>query len=142
MPVKNRDNKNRLLKHRVISASEVRRRVVYTLPGISKLEKAGLFPRRIQISQKRIGWYLDEIVQWMQDRIDARQIESAYLKKIILTESDRFISKREASKYVLLSWQQIYAIETAGIFPGRIKLGPKRVAYLEREIVRWIEDRR
>jgi prophage regulatory protein len=127
---------------RLVGATELRHRVVYTPPGISKLEKAGLFPRRLRIGPKKICWYLDEVVQWMQEKVDARSENDAYIKRIKLNAKDRFLSKRETSRYVLISITRIYGFEAAGLFPGRIKIGPKRVAYLERELAQWLEDRR
>ena len=35
---------------------------------IDRLEKAGKFPTRIQLSLRAVGWYEDEIIQWLNTR--------------------------------------------------------------------------
>jgi prophage regulatory protein len=39
---------------------------------IWRLERAGKFPRRIPISDNRIGWLEDDVDYWMKERADAR----------------------------------------------------------------------
>jgi len=39
------------------------------------------------------------------------------------------------------SLQHIARLESAGSFPRRVKLGQCRVAYVEEEIISWIEQR-
>jgi prophage regulatory protein len=48
---------------RLISYYELRplKGIIYTRPGISKLIRAGKFPKPIQISPKRIAWLEEEI---------------------------------------------------------------------------------
>lgn len=38
-----------------------------------RLEKLGLFPRRIQISPGRVGWLKSEIEAWIKERADRRE---------------------------------------------------------------------
>jgi len=50
---------------------------VYEETGLSKstrwrLEKAGDFPQKIQLSPRAVGWRAEEIIQWCKDRGEAR----------------------------------------------------------------------
>lgn len=45
--------------------------------GLSKstrwrLEKSGHFPRKVQLSLRAVGWRAEEIIQWCQERCEAR----------------------------------------------------------------------
>ena len=57
---------------RLLTKTEVRTRVCYSPQHIARLEKAGLFPRRVQLGQNRVGWVEEEIEDWIQARIDER----------------------------------------------------------------------
>jgi predicted DNA-binding transcriptional regulator AlpA len=46
--------------------------ISYSRQHISRLEKEGKFPRRIQISPSRIGWYEHEIDAWVIEKAEAR----------------------------------------------------------------------
>ena len=35
---------------------------------IDRLEKAGEFPQRVRLSHASVGWYLAEILQWIESR--------------------------------------------------------------------------
>lgn len=58
----------RLEVPRVITKKELRLMVPYTPQHILRLEKRGLFPKRIRIGERRVGWYLDEIQLWLNSR--------------------------------------------------------------------------
>ena len=50
--------------------------------GLSKstrwrLEKAGDFPKKIQLGPRAVGWRAEEIIQWCQDRCEAKKIPVA-----------------------------------------------------------------
>lgn len=57
---------------RLISKAELRRIVPYTPQHILRLEKRGLFPRRLQLGANRVAWLLTEIEQWITMRIAER----------------------------------------------------------------------
>jgi prophage regulatory protein len=45
--------------------------------GLSKstrwrLEKDGKFPKKIQLSSRAVGWRAEEIIQWCEDRCQAK----------------------------------------------------------------------
>ena len=55
-------------RDRMISAKEVGEIVPYTRQHIGRLERAGLFPRRIQIGAGRVAWSEREVQQWMEQQ--------------------------------------------------------------------------
>ncbi len=56
---------------RIILAPERRQYVPYSDMHIWRMEKAGTFPKRIKLGPHRVGWSLQEIIDW----IDARKAE-------------------------------------------------------------------
>jgi prophage regulatory protein len=57
---------------RLITKAELCRIVPYTPQHILRLEKRGLFPRRVQVGPNRVAWLLSEIEQWVEARIAER----------------------------------------------------------------------
>ena len=53
----------------------------------------------------------------------------------------RILSKHQVKELVLYSPQHIARLVKAGLFPKRVPLGPKRVDWVEREILDWLEER-
>ena len=53
---------------RIVSRKELREMIPYTHQYILRLEKAGKFPRRIPIGERRVGWWLHEILAWIAAR--------------------------------------------------------------------------
>ncbi len=53
---------------RVITKKELRLLVPYSPQHIARLEKAGKFPKRIRIGERRVGWWLHEIMAWIDQR--------------------------------------------------------------------------
>ena len=52
-----------------------------------------------------------------------------------------FISMSEALDRISLSKTHLYRTINAGDFPRPVLLGPQNVAFLEREVVEWMEER-
>ena len=50
---------------RVIRKPELLGRLGLSDPTVWRLEKAGRFPRRIQLGGNSVGWFADEIDQWL-----------------------------------------------------------------------------
>lgn len=51
----------------------IRRRDLLEMIGVSaatqwRLEKAGLFPRRIRVGRGAVGWHLAEVEEWLKTR--------------------------------------------------------------------------
>jgi prophage regulatory protein len=57
---------------RLITKAELRAIVPYTPQHILRLEKRGLFPRRIQVGPNRVAWLLSEIEAWVKARVAER----------------------------------------------------------------------
>ena len=57
---------------KIISKRQLRKLVLYSPQHIARLEAAGLFPKRVQLGPNRVGWILEEVLEWLQKRIDRR----------------------------------------------------------------------
>ena len=57
---------------RMLSKRQVKELVLYSPQHIARLEAAGAFPKRVQLGENRVGWVEDEVLDWLQQRIDAR----------------------------------------------------------------------
>ena len=58
---------------RLITRAELRSIVPYTPQHILRLEKRGLFPRRVQVGANRVAWILSEIEDWITARAAERE---------------------------------------------------------------------
>jgi prophage regulatory protein len=45
----------------------------YCRMHIDRLEKAGKFPKRVQIGQNSVAWLEHEVDAWIKARVDARE---------------------------------------------------------------------
>ncbi|MFO1036310.1 MAG: AlpA family phage regulatory protein [Geminicoccaceae bacterium] len=50
---------------RLLRYEQVHERVPYTRQHLSRLEKAGSFPRRVQIGPNSVGWFEHEVEEWL-----------------------------------------------------------------------------
>ena len=57
---------------KMLSKRQVKELVLYSPQHIARLEAAGEFPKRVQLGQNRVGWIEDEVLDWLQSRINAR----------------------------------------------------------------------
>ena len=57
---------------RFLSKRQVRERVLYSPQHIDRLERAGKFPKRVQLGPNRVGWIESEVDEWMTARIALR----------------------------------------------------------------------
>jgi prophage regulatory protein len=57
---------------RFIREPELKSRTSLTSTVIDKLEQAGVFPRRVPISDRVVAWVEEEVAIWQRDRIAAR----------------------------------------------------------------------
>lgn len=55
--------------------------------------------------------------------------------------AERFISLRAVLARTSLSKTHTYRLINAGLFPRPVPLGPRRVAFLEREVDEWLQAR-
>lgn len=53
---------------RVITRQELRCLVPYTPQHVLRLEKKGKFPKRIKVGERRVGWWLHEVMAWLDEK--------------------------------------------------------------------------
>lgn len=53
----------------------------------------------------------------------------------------QLITRPELLKLVPYTIRHIYRLEKAGKFPSRVKVGANRVAWVQSEVLRWLELR-
>ncbi len=46
--------------------------IPYSFQHVARLEKAGRFPKRIQLGQNRVAWLRSEIEAWIAERVANR----------------------------------------------------------------------
>ena len=57
---------------RILSTRQVKELVLYSPQHIARLEKAGLFPRRVPLGPNRVGWVEREVLDWLEERLKRR----------------------------------------------------------------------
>ena len=57
---------------RILSKRQLKELVLYSPQHVARLEEAGQFPKRVRLGQNRVGWVESEVLDWLQERIDAR----------------------------------------------------------------------
>lgn len=57
-----------LASHRLIGRKELLALVPYSDVSIWRLERDGLFPRRITIGPNRVAWRLADVLAWIDER--------------------------------------------------------------------------
>jgi prophage regulatory protein len=62
---------------RILSKKELRQLVLYSPAQIDRMEKAGRFPKRVQLGPCRVGWVEEEVLAWLDMRLRAREIMTA-----------------------------------------------------------------
>lgn len=58
---------------RILSKRQLKELVLYSPQHIARLEKAGQFPKRVQLGPNRVGWVEDEVLDWLRQRLDGRE---------------------------------------------------------------------
>jgi prophage regulatory protein len=58
---------------RIIRKRELKRKIGYSDMHILRLEKAGNFPKRVQLGPNSVGWIEAEIDAWIEQRAVARE---------------------------------------------------------------------
>lgn len=123
-----------------IDAATLRHLVVYCPAQVYNLEAQGRFPRRIRFGPSRRLWSLREVTAWMQQKVDIREAKG--VQHTTVKPWDRFMSKKELRPLIPYASTYLLVLETAGRFPIRVKIGDKRVAWLQSEIVKWLSEKR
>ena len=57
---------------RILSKRELKELVLYSPQHIARLEKAGSFPKRVQLGPNRVGWVESEVLDWLKLRLAQR----------------------------------------------------------------------
>jgi prophage regulatory protein len=57
---------------RILSKRQLKELVLYSPQHVARLEKAGQFPKRVQLGACRVGWVEDEVLDWLRAKIDRR----------------------------------------------------------------------
>ena len=57
---------------RILSIRHVKELFLYSPQHIVRLEKAGLFPKRVQLGSNRVGWVEREVLDWLVERLALR----------------------------------------------------------------------
>jgi prophage regulatory protein len=65
------------MSQNILAQKRVLERVPYSAAHLARLEKAGLFPRRVKLGACRVGWVETEVDEWIAARLDARRGETA-----------------------------------------------------------------
>ena len=58
---------------RILSKRQLKEMVLYSPQHVARLEKAGLFPKRVLLGPNRVGWVEDEILEWLNERLARRE---------------------------------------------------------------------
>lgn len=53
---------------RIIDRKELKTLIPYSTSQIARMEKQGLFPKRVRLGPNRIGWFLADVLRWMDER--------------------------------------------------------------------------
>ena len=63
---------------RILSKRQVKELVLYSPQHIARLEKAGLFPKRVPLGPNRVGWVESEVLDWLQERLAEREVPNRH----------------------------------------------------------------
>ena len=58
---------------RMLSKNALKGLDLYSPQHIARLEKAGKFPKRVQLGSNRVGWVESEVLDWLEERLLARE---------------------------------------------------------------------
>ncbi|MEP1520366.1 AlpA family phage regulatory protein [Ascidiaceihabitans sp.] len=58
---------------RILSKKALKELVLYSPQHVARLEKAGLFPKRVQLGLNRVGWVESEVLDWLEQRLADRE---------------------------------------------------------------------
>ncbi len=58
---------------RILSKKALKELVLYSPQHVARLEKAGQFPKRVQLGLNRVGWVESEVLDWLNQRLALRE---------------------------------------------------------------------
>ena len=59
--------------HKLLSKKELKELILYSPQHIARMEKAGLFPKRVPLGPNRVGWIEEEVMDWLDEKIRNRK---------------------------------------------------------------------
>ena len=62
---------------RILSKRDLKELVLYSPQHIARLEKAGKFPKRVQLGPNRVGWVESEVLDWLTKRMSLRSDQTS-----------------------------------------------------------------
>ena len=62
-----------VLAMRLLSKRQLKELVLYSPQHVARLEAAGRFPKRVKLGQCRVGWIEQEVLDWLNERIQRRE---------------------------------------------------------------------
>ncbi len=63
---------------RILSKRQVKELVLYSPQHVARLEAAGQFPKRVRLGANRVGWVEDEVLDWLRQRLDRREVPARH----------------------------------------------------------------
>ncbi|EAQ45978.1 hypothetical protein MED193_06284 [Roseobacter sp. MED193] len=57
---------------KMLSRRQVTELVLHSPQHVARLEAAGRLPVRVKLGHNRVGWVEDEVLDWLQQRINVR----------------------------------------------------------------------
>jgi prophage regulatory protein len=57
---------------RLLSKRQLKELVLYSPQHIARREKAGKFPKRVQLGSNRVGWIESEVHDWLREKMELR----------------------------------------------------------------------
>lgn len=58
---------------KILSKKALKGLVLYSPQHVARLEKAGEFPKRVTLGPNRVGWVEQEVLDWLEERLLARE---------------------------------------------------------------------
>ena len=58
---------------RIVSKKALKELVLYSPQHVARLETAGLAPKRVHLGPNRVGWVAQEVLDWLEQRIQLRE---------------------------------------------------------------------
>ena len=85
---------------RILSKRQLKELVLYSPQHIARLEQAGSFPKRVQLGPNKVRWVEDDVLDWLQVRLDGR--EDSGLSKQTLAASQQFGKRADFVEKLIL----------------------------------------
>lgn len=63
---------------RILSKRQVKELVLYSPQHVARLEAAAQFPKRVRLGANRVGWVEEEVLDWLRDRLDRREVPARH----------------------------------------------------------------